>query len=145
MIHLTISLTIQAPRPYNFAYNVDDTYNNYGQSQSSDGQVTTGIYYVRMSDGRMQTVKYTADSHGYNADVEYEGEAKYPEYKASNYATSAYQAAEYTPNQIYKGTAHYEAPAPYSTSTTYGERVSAPYVNRKYWRNYTPNFLFYDS
>ena len=69
--------------PYNFAYTVKDdpSYNNFGHQESSDGNVVTGSYFVLLPDGRLQTVTYKADSYGYVADVKYEGEAKYPEYK----------------------------------------------------------------
>ena len=69
--------------PYSFAYTVKDdpSYNNYGHSESSDGNVVTGQYFVHLPDGRIQTVTYRADEYGYVADVKYEGEASYPDYK----------------------------------------------------------------
>ncbi|XP_046453863.1 cuticle protein 10.9-like [Daphnia pulex] len=79
------------PQPYSFDWAVNDapSYNNYGHSEKSDGNVVTGSYRVQLPDGRMQIVNYRADSNGYVADVKYEGEAKYPEYKAP--ASPAYQ------------------------------------------------------
>lgn len=39
----------------------------------------TGEYQVLLPDGRNEVVKYTAsDATGYVADVQYEGEARYP-------------------------------------------------------------------
>ena len=81
----------QPPRPYNFDYAVkyEPTYNDYSHEQRSDGKVTTGSYRVLLPDGRTQIVTYKADENGYVADVKYEGEAKYPEYKPS-YQPAAY-------------------------------------------------------
>ena len=77
------------PASYNYQWTVNDDYssNNYGQTESRDGDKTTGSYYVLLPDGRTQTVTYTVDGYGgYVADVTYEGQAKYPEtpkYKSS--------------------------------------------------------------
>merc|ERR1711911_570353 len=75
--------------PYSFGYAVVDghSYNNYGQQETSDGKAVTGSYRVDLPDGRTQIVTYKADEYGFVADVQYEGEAKYPEYKP------AYKAA----------------------------------------------------
>merc|ERR1712071_142515 len=73
-----------AARPYSFDYAVKDdaSYNDFGHQESSDGKVVSGSYRVLLPDGRVQTVTYTVDDYaGYVADVKYEGEAKYPEYK----------------------------------------------------------------
>ena len=44
--------------------------------------MVSGTYTVVLPDGRVQTVKYTADDYaGYVADVSYEGQAVYPEVK----------------------------------------------------------------
>jgi hypothetical protein len=76
--------------PHSFAWEVKDepSKNDYSHQQESDGKVTTGSYRVALPDGRTQIVTYTADQNGYVADVKYEGEAKYPEYKPSSYNTN---------------------------------------------------------
>lgn len=76
--------------PFDFSYEVKDdaTYQDYSHKESSDGKVVTGSYRVVLPDGRTQIVSYKADENGYVADVKYEGEAKYAEYKPS--ATPAY-------------------------------------------------------
>jgi hypothetical protein len=63
------------PRPYNFAYAVNDHYSgaNFGQMEKSDGQVTNGEYRVLLPDGRLQIVTYNADwKNGFNAEVKYQ-------------------------------------------------------------------------
>ncbi|XP_057369025.1 pro-resilin-like [Daphnia carinata] len=79
-----------APMPYSFDWNVkdDESKNDYGHKETSDGKVVTGSYRVALPDGRTQIVTYKADENGYVAEVKYEGEAQYPtpEYKpASKY------------------------------------------------------------
>jgi hypothetical protein len=70
----------ERPAKYQFGYAVNDDYsgNNYGHSESRDGPVTKGSYYVALPDGRLQKVTYTVNGNdGYVATVSYEGEAKY--------------------------------------------------------------------
>ena len=75
----------------------DESKNDYGHKESSDGKVVTGSYRVVLPDGRTQIVTYKADENGYVADVKYEGEAKYPEYVESQYkAPAAYAAPAYS-------------------------------------------------
>ncbi|XP_037805093.1 pro-resilin-like [Penaeus monodon] len=68
---------------YNYNYGVADTYSgaNFGHSESRDGYNTEGTYTVDLPDGRKQIVKYVDNGDGYVAEVTYEGEAQYPEYK----------------------------------------------------------------
>ena len=98
----TLSLILPCPRlarlfqhdhhhepgmPYDFNYAVKDDYygTDYSRNEVSDGNVITGEYRVQLPDGRLQIVRYTADwQNGYNADVSYEGEAKYPEPKLTS-------------------------------------------------------------
>ncbi|XP_069976131.1 cuticle protein 21-like isoform X2 [Penaeus vannamei] len=71
------------PPKYNYNYGVADGYSgaNFGHSESRDGYKTEGSYTVDLPDGRKQTVKYVDNGDGYVAEVSYEGEAHYPEYK----------------------------------------------------------------
>ncbi|XP_037804822.1 pro-resilin-like [Penaeus monodon] len=68
---------------YNYNYGVADTYSgaNFAASESRDGYNTEGTYTVDLPDGRKQIVNYVDNGDGYVAQVTYEGEAQYPEYK----------------------------------------------------------------
>ncbi|XP_057365321.1 pro-resilin-like [Daphnia carinata] len=86
-----------APQPHAFNWAVNDGYgSDYGHTESSNGEVTTGSYRVLLPDGRVQIVTYKADSYGYTADVKYEGEAKYPTYSARTYSAPTYSAPAYS-------------------------------------------------
>ncbi|KAJ2943215.1 hypothetical protein O0L34_g18926 [Tuta absoluta] len=63
---------------YAFSYTVKDhkTGDDFSHSQQSTGSATNGEYRVRLPDGRMQIVSYTADENGYKADVRYDDEDK---------------------------------------------------------------------
>ncbi|XP_037804821.1 larval cuticle protein A2B-like [Penaeus monodon] len=71
------------PPKYNYNYGVADGYSgaNFAASESRDGYKTDGSYTVDLPDGRKQIVKYVDNGDGYVAEVTYEGEAQYPEYK----------------------------------------------------------------
>lgn len=45
--------------------------NDFGHKESRDGEVTRGVYYVLLPDGRRQTVEYIADENGYRPVVTY--------------------------------------------------------------------------
>ncbi|XP_064119061.1 pro-resilin-like [Macrobrachium nipponense] len=97
-------------RPFDYSYVVKDAYQNldFGHKSTSDGKLVTGDYHVLLPDGRNQTVVYTTDHNGYQAQVAYHGEAKYPEAKPYAPAPS-YEA----PKPTYKAAATvYGAPAP---------------------------------
>ena len=101
--------------PYSFEWAVKDdaSYNDYSHKQSSDGKVTTGSYRVALPDGRTQIVTYKADEYGYVADVKYEGEAKYVEYKPTY--KSPYTKPAYAKQPAYQATeAKYEEEAKYT-------------------------------
>ena len=99
MIHkLRLHFYQKAPQPYSFGYDVQDkeSYNDFEHNEKSDYNVVTGSYRVALPDGRTQIVTYKADAYGYTADVKYEGEAKYPEYKEPQYKAATYSAPAYT-------------------------------------------------
>ncbi|KAF7989588.1 hypothetical protein HCN44_008262 [Aphidius gifuensis] len=51
------------PKSYEFGYAVKDsaTGNDFGRSETSDGETVRGEYRVQLPDGRTQIVTYTAD------------------------------------------------------------------------------------
>ena len=69
------------PQPYSFEYEVkDDQGNDYGHKEESDGRRVEGEYRVLLPDTRVQTVTYYVEGDsGFVADVQYEGEAQFPE------------------------------------------------------------------
>ncbi|KAF2361633.1 Insect cuticle protein [Trinorchestia longiramus] len=98
----------EAPRPsydrseedyedakYDFEWKVDEDDNDFGHTESRDGDNTQGSYYVALPDGRRQTVTYYVNGDsGYVADVQYSGEARYSEESSEGYAPprASYQA-----------------------------------------------------
>merc|ERR1712183_1127692 len=78
---------------YNFQYGVSDSYSGAAFSHSEDrnNYDTKGEYRVNLPDGRVQIVTYSAGPDGYVADVKYEGEAAYPEYKPAAHPAPAYK------------------------------------------------------
>ena len=88
--------------PFKFAYEVEDEYTGtqFEHNSNSDGKTTQGEYRVLLPDGRTQIVKYVADHNdGYNAEVNYEGEARPYEppqqsYQAPQQAQQSYQAPQ---------------------------------------------------
>ncbi|XP_068247454.1 pro-resilin-like [Palaemon carinicauda] len=78
----TLLQETQEGMPFDFGYAVKDDASglDFGHNSNSDGQFTTGEYRVALPDGRTQIVTYAVDRHGgYQATVEYVGEARYPE------------------------------------------------------------------
>ncbi|KAF2354275.1 Insect cuticle protein [Trinorchestia longiramus] len=77
------------PPKYAFDYAVQDAYSgvNFNQQEKRDGYNTQGAYYVALPDGRTQKVTYFVDGDsGYVPEVEYEGEAQYPQPHQQGYA-----------------------------------------------------------
>jgi len=131
------------PPVYNYEYGVNDA--GYGpvfsQKESRDNYNTAGEYRVNLPDGRVQVVSYTAGPEGYIADVKYEGEAVYPEYKPAAHPAPAYKphpAPAYKPAPapvVYKpapapvyhkpAPVYKPAPAPYHPAPVYHK--PAPY------------------
>nr|XP_018914885.1 PREDICTED: mediator of RNA polymerase II transcription subunit 12-like [Bemisia tabaci] len=64
------------PKNYAFSYAVKDknSGDDFSHSQAHNGLATKGEYRVKLPDGRVQIVSYTADNNGYRADVRYEGD-----------------------------------------------------------------------
>lgn len=64
----------QLKKDYAFSYKVRDqaTGDDFSHTQSQTRQATKGEYRVKLPDGRVQIVSYTADENGYKADVKYE-------------------------------------------------------------------------
>ncbi|XP_037800724.1 cuticle protein 7-like isoform X2 [Penaeus monodon] len=86
----------EGPAKYDFNYAVKDDYsgNDFGHQEARDGYDTQGSYYVLLPDGRLQKVAYTVNGDsGYVAEVSYEGEAQYPEYKPAYNPAPAYKPA----------------------------------------------------
>ncbi|KAL0117935.1 hypothetical protein PUN28_008961 [Cardiocondyla obscurior] len=86
------------PKPYSFQYEVVDppSGNDYSQRESSDGNVVQGEYRVLLPDSRTQIVRYIADDvNGYNAEVQYEGQAQYSRGGPGGYPGSGYQGGGY--------------------------------------------------
>uniref|UniRef100_A0A2H1WWI8 SFRICE_031586 n=1 Tax=Spodoptera frugiperda TaxID=7108 RepID=A0A2H1WWI8_SPOFR len=76
--------------PFDFSYQVAEDGNDYSHNAISDGDITRGEYRVALPDGRTQIVKYTADwKNGFNAEVTYEGEARYPDQPAGGYGSGS--------------------------------------------------------
>lgn len=75
--------SLQVPPKYSYNYGVADHYSgaNFGHSESRNGYKTEGSYTVDLPDGRKQIVTYVDKGDGLEAEVTYEGEAQYPQYK----------------------------------------------------------------
>ncbi|CAH2987389.1 unnamed protein product [Chilo suppressalis] len=84
--------------PFDFSYAVNEDGNDYSHNAISDGDVTRGEYRVALPDGRTQVVKYTADwKNGFNAEVTYEGEARYPDQQPGYGSGPASGGQKYVP------------------------------------------------
>ncbi|XP_027230904.2 cuticle protein 7-like [Penaeus vannamei] len=86
----------EVPAKYDFNYTVKDDYsgNDFGHQEARDGYNTQGSYYVQLPDGRLEKVAYTVNGDsGYVAEVSYEGEAQYPEYKPAYNPVPVYKPA----------------------------------------------------
>ncbi|XP_063888670.1 cuticle protein 7-like [Scylla paramamosain] len=71
-----------APPVYNFQWEVRDEYsgNRFDHQEDREYDNTKGSYSVQLPDGRLQHVTYHVEGDsGYIAEVNYEGEAQYPE------------------------------------------------------------------
>lgn len=75
------------------------TGDDFSHSQRSSGSATNGEYRVRLPDGRMQVVSYTADENGYKADVRYDVDGASVEYSDSRVDAVADRKPSYNPSQ----------------------------------------------
>ena len=102
-----------APAAYQYQYGVEDSYSgvNFGQNEARDGYATNGEYRVALPDGRTQIVTYQVNDgySGYIADVRYEGEAHFDEYKPTY---KAHSPSYHAPASTYHAEPIYHAPAP---------------------------------
>ncbi|XP_071541400.1 uncharacterized protein [Panulirus ornatus] len=70
----------EAQYNFNWAVQHGPSGNDFGHQEARDGDDTQGSYYVQLPDGRLQTVNYNVQGDsGYLAQVNYEGEARYPD------------------------------------------------------------------
>jgi len=79
---------------YAYDYSVADDHSGVQFTKQEDRQDynTQGSYRVALPDGRVQTVSYTADEDGFQAQVAYEGEAQYPPEKYDVIEAPSYAA-----------------------------------------------------
>ncbi|XP_042883282.1 pro-resilin-like [Penaeus japonicus] len=88
----------EAKYDFNWAVKHDDSGNDFGHQEARDGEDTQGSYYVHLPDGRLQTVRYVVDGDdGYVAEVNYDGEARFPD----SYESASFESREYRPRYVY--------------------------------------------
>jgi len=118
------------PAAYNFAWEVLDTYsaNDFGHTETRNDKLTTGSYHVALPDGRVQTVTYTVDGYGgYSAQVSYDGQAAFPEYKPAPYKPApAYVPAPAPYHPAPAAPAYVPAPAPAAPAPAEPEQEAQP-------------------
>ncbi|XP_066954040.1 uncharacterized protein [Macrobrachium rosenbergii] len=115
--------------PYSYEYNVKDDYEgaHYGHKESGEGSNTNGQYFVRLPDGRVQTVTYYTDKEGFHSDVAYAGNVKPGasgeggNSKAPNPVYSGPVAPPTLPAPPYKGLR-----IPYLPGTSYNKGIPEP-------------------
>ena len=88
----------EAKYSFNWAVSDDSSSNEFGHQEARDGDHTQGSYYVQLPDGRLQTVKYFVDGDsGYVAEVNYDGEARFPD----SFESASFESREYRPRYFY--------------------------------------------
>ncbi|XP_037801919.1 pro-resilin-like [Penaeus monodon] len=84
----------EAKYVFSYAVQHEESGNDFGHEEARDGEHTQGSYYVRLPDTRLQNVKYFVDGDdGYVAEVNYEGEARFPD----SYESASFESREYSP------------------------------------------------
>ncbi|XP_039278759.1 uncharacterized protein LOC111047575 [Nilaparvata lugens] len=93
---------VNVPKNYAFSYAVKDQHSgdDFSHSQAHDGKATQGQYRVKLPDGRVQVVSYTADNKGYRADVTYEGEKIVPNEEVVYSGEQVAQLSQPHPHEI---------------------------------------------
>ncbi|KAK8749987.1 hypothetical protein OTU49_015169 [Cherax quadricarinatus] len=66
---------------YEFGYGVLDSHtgNQFFHAEKREEGQTRGSYKIQLPDGRVQTVTYVANSHGFHPEVTFDGEARFPD------------------------------------------------------------------
>lgn len=120
------------------------TGDDFSHSQQRSGSATNGEYRVKLPDGRIQIVSYTADENGYKADVRYDIDdvtsVEYDNQNANNrkdyndYNAPITKEITKTPNKLdYNTPKDYKATQDYTDiSKEYYNDYSAEYDNKKY-------------
>ena len=86
----------EAKYDFQWAVNHPPSRNDFGQREGRDGDDTQGVYYVELPDGRRQTVTYFVDGgSGYIADVQYSGEARYPDSDPHSFESASFESREF--------------------------------------------------
>ena len=89
---------------------------NFGHSESREGYKTEGRYTANLPDGRKQIVTYVDKGDGLEAEVTYEGEVRFSEYKPEpNYKPEP----KYKPTGVYKPIPVYKPASVYEPTTVY--------------------------
>ncbi|XP_042885435.1 pro-resilin-like [Penaeus japonicus] len=85
----------EAKYDFNWAVKHDDSGNDFGHQEARDGEDTQGSYYVHLPT-QPSTVRYV-DDDGYVAEVNYDGEARFPD----SYESASFESREYRPRYVY--------------------------------------------
>jgi len=119
------------PKPYyNYGYSVQDKYsgNNYNAQETADGKDIIGSYQVHLPDGRLQTVKYTANHYtGYVPEITYEGQAVYDDPKPG----PSYHDQPPSPRPFYNINKHHSKTLYYKSPKKFDGSIQGPQLHNK--------------
>lgn len=100
---------------------------DFGHSEAREGDRTWGRYFVKLPDGRVQTVKYWADHSGYHAEVLFQGEAKHPEdLPATPPKADSFPRHSYKPLPSYPSVREVDEPYKQQLPVSYAQVQDAP-------------------